>query len=510
MRTLLVFVAFLQALHFEPVQPELFGAGANFTNAWADYDGDGDPDLFVGFDGTPNRLYRNDRGTFTDVAEAAGVADARPTRAAAWGDFDADGDPDLLVGFTPASAAAAAGKPAPATAVKPGPEGSVLRLYRNERGKFMDYTAPAGLLVEKGAVRQPAWIDFDGDNDLDLFIAFRDRPNALFRNDPVPSPTAGRTVFRDIASDVGLADARRTVGAVWFDFDQDGDLDLAVANMDGDANGLFRSDGGKFTDIAETAGIAWGGRKAGDKTNGTVRVCAADVNNDGRFDLFFANYGKNGLFLNGTGTPAFRDASAAWGIDNDARYDSCVFDDFDNDGRIDFYVNGTVTGGVSYPDFLFRNMGDRFADVTPPQLKVLHADHGVQWADFDNDGDVDLALTGAQANGMHSLFSNMLDAGDSARSLKVRVVDKQKRATRAGAEVRVLAAGTSRVLAARLVDTGSGYDSQNEAPVHIGLASMTAVDIEVVFPRGGKRVTAKQTRVDPRAWKGKTLTIAVE
>ena len=514
-RALLAFAALLQALHFEPVQPELFGAGANFTNAWADYDSDGDPDLFVGFDGTPNRLYRNDRGVFADVAAAAGVADARPTRAAAWGDFDADGDPDLLLGFTPASAQATAGKPA-ATEGKPdpaaataGPPPSVLRLYRNDAGRFVDYTAPAGLLVEKGAVRQPAWIDFDGDNDLDLFIAFRDRPNALYRNDPVASPAVSRTVFRDVAADVGLADPRRTVGAVWFDFDQDGDLDLTVANMDGDANGLFSNANGRFTDVADTAGIAWGGRKPADKTNGTVRVCAPDVNNDGRFDLFFANYGRNGLFLN-TGKGTFTDVSAAWGVDTDARFDACVFDDFDNDGRIDLYVNGTVTGGVSYPDFLFRNMGDRFADVTPVRLKVLHADHGVQWADYDNDGDVDLALTGAQANGMHSLFANMLDAADAARSLKVRVVDSRKRATRAGAEVRVLAAGTSRVLAARLVDSGSGYDAQNDLPVHIGLANTSAVDVEVLFSRGGKRVTARQARVDPRAWRGKTLTIQIE
>src|SRR4051812_33984789 len=90
---------------FEPMQPDLFGAGATLTNAFADYDNDGDPDLFVGFDGKPNRLYRNDKGTFTDVASVAGVADARPTRAAAWADFDSDGDPDLLLGFTPSAGA---------------------------------------------------------------------------------------------------------------------------------------------------------------------------------------------------------------------------------------------------------------------------------------------------------------------------------------------------------------------------------------------------------------------
>jgi hypothetical protein len=129
-------------------------------------------------------------------------------------------------------------------------------------------------MVAAGAVRQPAWIDFDGDSDLDLFVAFRDRANALFRND------AGK--FTDIAGDIGLADTRRTVGAVWFDVEQDGDLDLAVANMDGDANGLFRNDKGRVTDIAKSAGVMWGGRTASDKGNGTVRVCAADVDNDGR------------------------------------------------------------------------------------------------------------------------------------------------------------------------------------------------------------------------------------
>ena len=133
---------------FTPVQPELFAAGGSFTNAWADFDGDGDADLFVGFNGTPNRLYRNDAGTFVDAAADAGVADARATRAAAWGDYDADGDPDLFVGFT-------AG------------DGGVLRLYRNDGGRFTNVSRDAGVMVDSGAVRQPAWIDVDGDGDLD-------------------------------------------------------------------------------------------------------------------------------------------------------------------------------------------------------------------------------------------------------------------------------------------------------------------------------------------------------
>lgn len=457
---------------FEPIQPEVLGAGANLTNAFADYDNDGDPDMFVGFDGKPNRLYRNDNGTFVDVAAAAGVADARPTRAAAWGDADGDGDPDLLLGFTPLK------------------DASVLKLYRNESGTFVDATSAAGLTVAAGAVRQPVFIDFDGDNDLDLFIAFRDRGNALYRND------AGN--FTDVAGSIGLADKRRTVGAVWFDFDEDGDLDVAIANMDGDANGLYRNDGGTFTDAAAAAGVEWGGRAPKSAGNGTVRMCAADVDGDGRFDLFAANYGPLGFFSN-RGKGVFEDRSEAWAIAIDSRYDSCAFADFDHDGRLDLYVNGTITGGASWQDLLFRNTGSAYADVTPPSIRALQADHGVQWVDVDGDTDLDLALTGSRADGTHVVMRNLLPPGDAARGVQVRVVDDQNRAVRAGTEVRVFAPGSSRLLGARLVDSGSGYNSQNDLPVHFGLpTTMARVDLQIIIPRGGKRtpIWLRGTKVD--------------
>ena len=464
---------------FESMQPALLGAPSAFTNAFADYDKDDDLDLFVGFDGKPNRLYRNDTGVFTDVASAVGVADSRPTRAVAWGDFDADGDADLMVGFTP------------------NPGASVLKLYRNDAGKFVDATVASGLVVATGAVRQPAWVDIDADGDLDLFIAYRDRANALYRND------AGK--FSDVAPALGLADARRTVGAVWFDYDEDGDLDLADANMDGDANGLYRNDNGRFTDVAEAAGVAWGGRTPRHAGNGTVRVCAPDVDNDGRFDLFAANYGPLGFFSN-RGKGVFEDRGAAWNIAIDSRYDACAFADFDHDGRLDLYVNGTVTGGASWQDTLFRNTGSAFVDVTPASIRRLQADHGVQWGDVDGDGDLDLALTGARTDGMHLVMRNMLPAVDAQRGLHVRVVDEKGHATLAGAEVRVFAAGTTRLVGARLVDSGSGYDAQNEMPVHAGLpAGVSRVDVQVIVPRNGKRVPVWQRGVAP----GKTLTMRI-
>jgi hypothetical protein len=223
-----------------------------------------------------------------------------------------------------------------------------------------------------------------------------------------------------------------------------------------------------------------------------VRPCAADVDNDGRLDAFFANYGRNGLFLNRGAR--FDDVSEEWGIAEDSRYDSCAFADFDNDGLIDLYVNGTVTGGVSYPDHLFHNLGDRFEEVTPANIAALQADHGVQWVDFDGDGDMDLSLTGSRPDGMHSLLRNALPSADAKRSLHVTIVDSAGHPTRAGAEVRAFEAGTRNLVGLRLVDTGSGYDSQNIAPVHFGLARVERVDVEVTF--GGK--TTRRANVE--AW----------
>jgi hypothetical protein len=466
--TALDLVAQAPPLGFEPASPSLLATNAFVVNAWADYDRDADLDLFVGSGTGLSRFYRNDRGTLTDIAAAVRIWFTRGVRAAAWGDYDADGDPDLLIGFASGG-------------------GPVLQLFRNDRGRFADVTLDVGIALPEGAVRQPAWIDVDGDGDLDLFVAFRDRANVLFRNDE------GK--FTDIAASIGLADTRRSVGAVWFDYDEDGDLDLHVANMDGDANALFRNTSGRFEDVAAAAGIEWGGRAPRERTNGTVRPCLADVDGDGRLDLFTANYGPNGLFL-ARGGGRFEDVSKAWGIAIDARYDTCAFGDVDHDGRVDLYVNGTVTGGVSYEDTLFRNTGSRFDDVTPDNVRAIASDHGAAWADFDRDGDLDLALTGAAGGaGLPLLLRNLLPRADARRSLFVRVVDERGRSVRAGAEVQLGVKDGSRLIAARIMDSGSGYNSQNDMPVHFGLASPD-VCVGATFALGGRRLTVPCAPID--------------
>lgn len=463
---------------FESIQPDVFGISGGQPGAWADADGDGDLDLFTGMKaGIPNRLLVNERGVFRDVAAEVGLADETDTRGMAWGDFDADGNMDLYVGFTKRS-------------------GVPSKLYRNEGGgkRFTDVAAAMGVDVSGFETRQVAWVDFDNDGRVDLFVALRDGPNRLFRNEG--------DRFREVAREMGVDDPRKTVGAVWFDFNQDGRLDVFCANQDGDKNGLWRNDGKTFTDVAADLGME-GTAPGRAGSNGPSVV---DFDNDGFLDLFVAGYGRNVLYRN-DGQGRFSEVGERLGVAGGDRATPSNWGDFDNDGRPDLYVSSYIDKPPNEKDFLFRNEGGRFVDITGDAFRKHGATHMVEWADYNGDGAIDLAFGNNNPEGRNGLFRNLLPRARAARSLQVRVLDANGRSTRAGAEVRLYAAGTRRVVGGRIVSTGSGYTSQGQAPVHFGLGDTKRVDVEVTgFTAAGRKVT-RMANVDPARVPGRILVV---
>lgn len=466
---------------FTSVQPDLFGADGAQTNAWSDYDGDGDLDLFVGFRGRANRLYRNDGPTFTDVAAEAGLADEAETRAAAWGDFDADGDPDLYVGF-------ATGEQAN-------------RLYRNDGGSFVDVADEVGV-ASGGVTRQPAWVDYDGDADLDLFVAFRDGPNRLFRNEGA--------AFVDVTDASGIGDPRRTVGVAWFDIDGDQDLDAFVANQNGDEDALYRNQGdGTFVDVAEALGMNQPGRA---EDLGSVGTALGDYDNDGDIDLFVASYGPDVLWENqGDGT--FRNAAPGTPLAGDHHSVAAAWGDFDGDGWLDLYVDTFLSDEAEARDYLFRNVEGAFEEVLPDAMADVGASHGVSWADYDGDGDLDLSLANNHAEGQHPLYRNDTPPVSLIPPLQVGLTDAGGAWVRAGATVTVRRPSDGFVTT-RILDTGGGYASQSLLPAHITLppdpeGGDGTVEVELRWFEGGEGRSSTASGVRPEAFFGQWLVAAV-
>ncbi len=524
---------------FDRVQPELFETPGAQTNSWADYDGDGDLDLFVGMRYTPNRLYRNDGGHFVDVAPELGLADLEDTRAGAWGDYDGDGDPDLYVGY-------------PATA------GSPNRLYRNDGGGFVDVSAGLGVDLV-GTTRQPSWVDYDGDGDLDLFVAMRDQPNRLFRNDGAPGdgdgatmdpaeggptdaadgapvdpvdgggladpavdgladPAAGRPpnppdggpawTFNDVTEASGIGDPRRTVGVAWFDYDRDGDLDVHVSNQNGDEDAFFRNEGnGTFVDVAPALGMNHPGRGA---EYGSVAAAVTDYDSDGDLDLFVATYGPDILWSN-NGDGTFTDVTDPATLGVDYHSTSAAWADADHNGLPDLVVTSYLSGIAAVEDHLFMNAGGgRFHNAIPANLLEHGPSHGVAWADFDRDGDLDLSIANNhETGGTHHLYRNLLGADAAAHSLQVAAVDVTGRSVVPGAEVQLLDHDSGALLGTRLIDTGGGYCSQGAAPAHFGLPpGVERVDVRVTFVAGGQRSTVVREGVLPREYRGRWLVMS--
>ncbi len=471
------------ALPFEAVQTDLFSVPNSYSNAWADFDNDGNVDLAVSLGSGEVRLYRNQNGRLASVGKEMGLpqagGDSYELRGLSWGDYDRDGFVDLLGGATQTEHAT--------------------KVFHNLGGrKFVDVAADVGLTIPGRSARQTSWVDYDNDGDLDVYAADRQGKNKLFRNEhgkfTQVFPDAGPTVFRS------------TVGACWFDIDGDGDLDLFLADQSGAPDAMFRNDRDAFVDLALKLGMTGPPRT---KDEGGVGCAVGDYDNDGRLDLFVANYGRNQLYHN-NGDGTFTDVAKQLGVDVENHAVSADWGDYDNDGYLDLMVI-SYEGPVNQQrpaNALFHNEGGkRFVNVLTKDNPLNVADHGVQWVDYNNDGGLDLSVTrGYTTAGGHFLFRNTLPESAKKRSLEVTVLDSQGRWTRFGAEVRLFDR-SGRILGTRQVPTGGGYNSQSAIPLHFGLATLEPVTVEVTFmsKEGPKKQT--RTNVKPGDFSGKTLVI---
>ncbi len=294
-----------------PVQNE---AGTNFYDSsvvFGDVDNDGYVDLFLASLFLENKLYRNLGGLrFRDISDWSGVGSGvARSNGACFGDVDNDGDLDLFVTNFHSSN----------------------RLYLNNgTGRFSEETSQVGLETERGGVGA-TFGDIDNDGDLDLFVATWGGPNLLFENLGV-DPKTGRPRFVENGRARGLTDsvtAKRSQGAVFGDIDNDGDLDLFVTNVV-TTNRLYRNDGtGSFVDITREAGVTDSAR--------SNSANFFDADNDGDLDLFVANRGRNRIYANlGDGT--FQDVSEEYGLAGDDFSVGSATGDLDGDGDLDLVV----------------------------------------------------------------------------------------------------------------------------------------------------------------------------
>jgi hypothetical protein len=426
-------------------------------------------------------------------------------------------------------------------------------LYRNQGdGTFVDVTARAGV-GDRGYGMGASAADFDDDGDLDLYVLNFGR-NVFYRNN-------GEGTFTDVTEQSGLGDALWSLSAPWLDYDGDGDLDVYVANYleydagkfrdfyaaagypgplsyKGQPDRLYRNNGdGTFTDVTEEAGVYFPGGRA-------MSAIAADLNNDGRCDIYATNDATPNCFYAGTGQGKFKNDALALGlafgeggqgassmgpvagdVDRDGTLDVYIPDmgygallvnkgpmfvdmtaqsnlavvcgqytgwggglfDYDNDGYLDVFVaNGNAHHEYTEEDVMLRNDGSgRFIDVADrsgPYFREKHVGRGAAFGDYDNDGDVDIVVM--NLNGPAKLLRN--DGGNQNNWLTVVPRLKPGGVEAVGARVTVT---VGRLRMVHEIAPVAGYLSQSDARAHFGLGKAAEADsVEVRWPDG--RTTA--------------------
>ena len=414
-----------------------------------DVDNDGDEDLFVTYWG-PNRLYLNSgKGTFQENAKGLGVEG--PVKEWSSGctflDYDRDGRLDLFVTSyqqfdlattpPPGKASNCEWKGMPVFCGPRGlPFGSATLFHQKNDGTFEDVTKTSGIAAAQGFYAfTPVAADFNGDGWVDIYFASDSTPSMLFRNEK-----NGR--FREIGTETGVAFNEHGfeqggMGVGVGDYNRDGLLDIVKTNFAGDHPNLYRNTGsGIFEDAVLSAGLAVNPQYVG------WGVALVDLDNDGWQDIFQVN--------------------------------GHVYPELDRAGRNETY---------SQPRLVYRNLGDgRFEDVSAqsgPGIAAKHSSRGAAFADFDNDGDIDVAVM--NMGQPPSLLRNTLSG--NARWIKVALEGVRSNRSAIGALVTIEVAGGPKQTLPVLGQ--SSFLSQNDRRLHFGLGTATRVNqVRVRWPSG--------------------------
>lgn len=433
----------------------LLGNYLNHTASVADYDLDGDLDVYIGSRLAPNTLYRNE-GNAEFVPVVAGVEDGGFTMASLFFDYDNDGDPDLFSCNV----------------------GDANRFWRNDGGTFTDVTDALGL-GQVAQCRSAHAADVNQDGWLDLYVVNMNEPNAFWISD-------GAGGFTDGYLASGATDNLVGMGALFLDIENDGDMDLYLTHDANQANKLYINDGtGTFTNQAAAWGLDLQAQGMG--------VDATDLNHDGFLDIHISNNLPNDLFIHpgpqpeGGGIQPFTNITETAGVGDFGMGWGTVFIDHDHDGERDLYVANEYFFSP-YENLLYHNNGDlTFSDIAEGYpIESPFSGYATVVADFDANGTEDLLVvnTLVSSNPGCQLF---LNADTLAHWIGFELEGVVSPRDAAGARVVVHSGDFHRMDVSFI---GYSYSSCGPLTYNFGLGERTTVDsVEVFWPSGLRTVT---------------------